>query len=60
MEIKKGTLKEKLINIIKKEIEEGVYNINDVLPREIDYQHKYNVSRITVRSAMSELQNLTY
>lgn len=60
MEINKGTLKEKLINIIKKEIEEGVYNINDVLPREIDYQHKYNVSRITVRSAMSELQNLGY
>ncbi len=54
------TLKEQLIDIIKNEIEEGVYNINDALPREIDYQEKYNVSRITVRSAMSELQNLGY
>lgn len=54
------TLKEQLIDIIKNEIEEGVYDINDALPREIDYQEKYNVSRITVRSAMSELQNLGY
>lgn len=56
----KSTLKDQLINIIKKEIEEGVYNVNDILPREIDYQEKYNVSRITVRSAMSQLQNLGY
>lgn len=57
---KNNTLKNKLINIIKEEIEQGKYEVNDILPREIDYQQKYNVSRITVRSAMSELQNLGY
>lgn len=57
---KNNTLKDKLINIIKEEIEEGKYKIDDMLPREIDYQEKYNISRITIRSAMSELQNLGY
>ncbi len=60
--LKKGdiTLTEQLVNIIKAEIEEGVYDVYDMLPREIDYQKKYNISRITVRAAMSELQNLGY
>lgn len=58
--MKKTTLKDNIVNNIRNEIESGVYEINDILPREIDYQKKYNVSRITVRSAMSELQALGY
>lgn len=56
----KSTLKDNLVNIIRNEIENGVYEVNDMLPREIDYQEKYGISRITVRSAMSELQSLGY
>lgn len=56
----KNTLKSNLVNIIRNEIENGVYEVDDMLPREIDYQEKYGVSRITVRSAMSELQSLGY
>ncbi len=56
----KKTLTEQLVDIIKTEIENGTYKVNDLLPREIDYQEKYNVSRITVRSAMAKLQNLGY
>ncbi len=60
--LKKGntTLTEQLVNIIKEEIEQGLYDVYDMLPREIDYQKKYNISRITVRAAMNELQNLGY
>ena len=60
--LKKGntTLTEQLVNIIKDEIEQGLYDVYDMLPREIDYQKKYNISRITVRNAMNELQNLGY
>ncbi|MDE6182390.1 MAG: GntR family transcriptional regulator, partial [Eubacteriales bacterium] len=49
--LKKGntTLTEQLVNIIKEEIEQGLYDVYDMLPREIDYQKKYNISRITVR-----------
>ena len=59
--LKKGniTLTEQLVNIIKEDIEKGLYD-NNMLPREIDYQKKYNISRITVRAAMSELQNAGY
>ena len=56
----KITLKDKIIYTIRNQIENGVYEVNDMLPREIDYQKEYNVSRITVRSAMNELQALGY
>lgn len=59
--LKKGntTLTKQLVNIIKEDIEKGLYD-NNMLPREIDYQKKYNISRITVRSAMNQLQNAGY
>lgn len=54
------TLKEQLITIIEGEIESGVYKEGDLLPREIDYQERYNVSRITVRAAIGELEQRGY
>lgn len=54
------TLKEQLIHLIKKDIESGVYKEGDMLPREIDYQEKYDISRITVRSAIGELEAKGY
>lgn len=50
------TLKNQLVKIITEDIESGRYNPGDLLPREIDYQTKYEVSRITVRAAISELE----
>lgn len=50
------TLKNQLVTLIKDDIEEGCYKPGDLLPREIDYQEKYQVSRITVRAAMGELE----
>ncbi|MGL4344998.1 MAG: GntR family transcriptional regulator [Cellulosilyticaceae bacterium] len=54
------TLKEQLIAIIEEEIESGVYGEGDLLPREIDYQEKYDISRITVRAAIGELEQRGY
>ena len=54
------TLKEQLINIIKSDIETGVYKEGELLPREIDYEEKYGVSRITVRAAIGELEQKGY
>lgn len=54
------TLKEQLIQIIKDEIEAGNYKEGDLLPREIDYQNTYGISRITVRGAMATLENEGY
>nr|WP_307993236.1 GntR family transcriptional regulator [uncultured Niameybacter sp.] len=54
------TLKEQLIAIIKEEIEKGVYKEGELLPREIDYEEKYDVSRITVRAAIGELEQKGY
>lgn len=56
----KKTLKQQLIDIIVQEIESGVYQVGDILPREIDYQETYGISRITVRAAMAELENRDY
>lgn len=42
---------------IKHEIETGEYQPNDQLPKEFDLAKSYNVSRITVRNAMKELEN---
>lgn len=47
---------------IKHEIKTGEYNPNDQLPKEFDLANAYNVSRITIRNALSELerQDLIY
>lgn len=42
---------------LKHEIETGEYQPNDQLPKEFDLAKSYNVSRITVRNAMKELEN---
>lgn len=54
------TLKEQLITIIEEEIQTGVYKEGELLPREIDYEEKYGVSRITVRAAIGELERRGY
>lgn len=54
------TLKEQLITIIEEEIQTGVYKEGGLLPREIDYEEKYGVSRITVRAAIGELERRGY
>lgn len=42
---------------LKHEIETDEYQPNDQLPKEFDLAKSYNVSRITVRSALKELEN---
>ena len=42
---------------LKHEIETGEYQPNDQLPKEFDLAKSYNVSRITVRNALQELEN---
>lgn len=42
---------------LKHEIETGEYKPNDQVPKEFDLAKSYNVSRITVRNAMKELEN---
>ena len=42
---------------LKHEIETGEYQPNDQLPKEYDLAKSYNVSRITVRNALQELEN---
>ncbi|MDA3733318.1 GntR family transcriptional regulator [Niameybacter massiliensis] len=54
------TLKEQLIRIIEEEIQQGIYKQGELLPREIDYEEKYGVSRITVRAAIGDLEQKGY
>lgn len=54
------TLKDQLIAIIEEEIQTGIYKEGEMLPREIDYEEKYSVSRITVRAAIGELEQRGY
>lgn len=42
---------------LKHEIETREYQPNDQLPKEFDLARSYNVSRITVRNALQELEN---
>ena len=42
---------------LKHEIETGEYKPNDQVPKELDLAKSYNVSRITVRNALKELEN---
>lgn len=41
-----------------KKITGGYYKVNDILPSESELQENYGVSRITIRRAMDELQNI--
>lgn len=42
--------------IIKTQIEEGVYQYNDLIKTELEYKDLFNVSRITVRQAIHQLE----
>ncbi len=44
-------------NKLKHEINAGEYKPNDQLPKEMDLVNSFNVSRITVRNALNELEN---
>lgn len=45
-----------IANKLKHEILTGEYKVNDQLPKEYDLAKAYNVSRITVRGALDELE----
>ncbi|MDZ7671592.1 MAG: GntR family transcriptional regulator [Halanaerobiales bacterium] len=49
-----------LKQIIKKEIENGKYKENEKLPSESELCEKYDISRATVRQALTELENEDY
>ncbi|QAT39190.1 GntR family transcriptional regulator [Clostridium sp. JN-9] len=44
-----------LAEIMESEILSDIYKPGDMLPKELDYIEKYNLSRITVRQAINEL-----
>lgn len=46
-----------ITNKLRHEIETGEYKANDQLPKEFDLANSYNVSRITIRNALKELEN---
>lgn len=52
---KKEPLYEKIINDIKEKIERGELTSNQLIPTELELAEKYNVSRITSRRALNEL-----
>lgn len=49
-----------LYQILQKRIAEGVYSVNSVMPSEADIQSEFEVSRITVRRAVSDLERDGY
>lgn len=49
-----------LKTIIKNEILDGKYSYGDQIPSEMEYEKKYDVSRITVRRAISDLEKEGY
>ena len=49
-----------LKNIIKKEIRCGMLKPGDKLPSEAQMQKKYEMSRVTIRNAMAELESEGY
>ncbi|WKF85231.1 GntR family transcriptional regulator [Lacticaseibacillus pantheris] len=53
-----GTPKYKIVaNAIRQQIIYGEFEIDDQIPQELVLSKKYNVSRITVRKALDELEN---
>ena len=49
-----------LKNIIKTDIENGTLKTGDTIPTEMEIMSHYNISRFTVRQAISELVNEGY
>jgi GntR family transcriptional regulator len=49
-----------LENIIRSDIENEVYKRNEIIPAEIVFQNRYNISRITVRQAIAALEQEGY
>lgn len=49
-----------LINDLKKQIDDGLYQIGDFLPSENELCKQYNTTRPTVRQALSALVNANY
>lgn len=45
---------------IKQDIKNGTYKPGDMIPKELEYQEKYNLSRITVRQAIKILVDEGY
>ena len=60
--IKKETipLYKKVIDDLKKSIDDGIYKKGDLLPSENDLCKTYNTTRVTVRQALSGLTNMGY
>lgn len=49
-----------LYEIIKSQIDGGVFQVNDIIPTEAEYQSEYGISRITVRQAIMRLAGEGY
>ncbi|MGQ9748006.1 MAG: GntR family transcriptional regulator [Candidatus Caldatribacteriaceae bacterium] len=46
----------KIYQILREEIESGVYKVGDLLPPEEELEERFKASRTTIRSAMGELE----
>ncbi len=53
-------LYKQLSDILMNLIEDGVYKTGDIIPSEKQLSQEYQVSRITIRQALSELSNKNY
>ena len=51
-------LYQKILDDLVKDIRTGVYQENDQLPTELELSEKYEVSRITSKRALMELENI--
>ncbi|MFV0247110.1 MAG: GntR family transcriptional regulator [Mycoplasmatales bacterium] len=60
MLVKNEALYLQVYNIIKEQIIAGKYPVGSVLPTEVEFSNKFDVSLITVRKAMELLQNEHY
>jgi len=49
-----------LKEVVRQQIEEGIWQIGDLIPTEQQLQEKYRISRSTVRQAINELVNEGY
>lgn len=57
---KKAPLYMKIYEIILSRIETGQYPENSSLPSELDFQKEFNVSRITIRRSLKDLEDAGY
>lgn len=48
-------LYKQLMDIIKRDISNGIYKHGQKIPSEVEFQESYNISRITIRKALQEL-----